>query len=255
MNNKKPMIGVLPLYDSEKESYWVLPGYMKAIEEAGGIPVMLPLTSDIHTIKTLASSFEGFLFTGGQDVNPELYGEKEEEFCQETCSDRDIMENLLFEEILVLDKPVFGICRGLQIINVLLGGTLYQDLHAQFDLREGGHKQKHPYHEPMHRILIEKESPLYELMGGRESLMVNSLHHQGVKKISPKLTQAAYSEDGLAEAAYMPGKTFVFAVQWHPEFNFHKDPCSFRLFQAFTAACLEKKNAGTVQKNEGMVQG
>lgn len=255
MTNNKPMIGVLPLYDSEKESYWMLPGYMKGIEEAGGIPVMLPLTSDIHMIKTLASSFDGFLFTGGQDVDPKLYGEKEEEFCQETCSDRDVMEKLLFDEILLLDKPVFGICRGLQIINVLLGGTLYQDLQAQFPLREEGHKQQHPYDEPMHRVLIEKDSPLYELMEGREAMMVNSLHHQGVKDLSPKLAQAAYSEDGLAEAAYMPGKTFIFAVQWHPEFNFHQDPSSFRLFQAFTAACLEKKNTGRMQKNEGMVQG
>ena len=93
---KKPLIGVLPLYDKEKDSYWMLPGYMKGIEDAGGIPVMLPLTSDIEVILTLANTFDGFLFTGGHDLNPELYGEKRETICGELSDEINIIKILLF---------------------------------------------------------------------------------------------------------------------------------------------------------------
>jgi len=128
---KKPMIGVLPLYDEKKESLWMLPGYMKGIEAAGGIPVMLPLISDTDIIMSIADSFDGFLFSGGQDVNPAIYGEKMEAFCGKPCDERDSMERMLFEQVTKLDKPILGICRGLQLFNALLGGTLYQDIPSQ----------------------------------------------------------------------------------------------------------------------------
>lgn len=138
-----PLIGILPLYDSEKESYWMLPGYMKAVEQAGGIPVMLPLTGEEQALAALARSLDGFLFTGGHDVDPALYGEEIAEACGELCRERDRMEAQLFRLALELDKPAFGICRGLQLFNVLLGGTLHQDLPsaAGFDSAIG-HKQR-----------------------------------------------------------------------------------------------------------------
>ncbi|MBU9713876.1 gamma-glutamyl-gamma-aminobutyrate hydrolase family protein [Evansella tamaricis] len=232
---KKPMIGVLPLYDKDKESYWMLPGYMKGIELAGGIPVMLPLTTDRDLIMTLAKTYDGFLFTGGQDVNPELYGEKVEEFCGELCHERDTMEKFLFHQAVLLDKPMFGICRGIQLFNTLLGGTLYQDIPLQFS-KMVGHKQNAPYDKPVHHVSIDNESLLSKLLNLR-SMMVNSYHHQGIHELSDQLVCNARAEDGLVEAVHMPGKRFVLAVQWHPEFNYETDQANFKLFQEFVCAC------------------
>jgi putative glutamine amidotransferase len=228
---KKPMIGVLSLYDEEKESYWMLPGYMKGIEEAGGIPVMLPLTTDKDIILSLAHSLDGFLFTGGHDVNPALYGEAATELSGVLCTERDQMEQLLFTFAAELDKPILGICRGLQLFNALLGGTLYQDIPAQRPSIVN-HKQKPPYSKPVHQVYIEKDTLLHQVLQ-TDSFMVNSYHHQGIKKLSEQLEAAAIADDGLIEAVVMPNKTFILAVQWHPEFSYKQDNHNFKLFQEF----------------------
>ncbi|UQZ36904.1 amidotransferase [Paenibacillus sp. PK3_47] len=233
----KPMIGVLPLYDDEKDSYWMLPGYMKAIEHEGGIPVMLPLTTDADTIAALAGTFDGFLFTGGHDINPELYDEQAEAFCGKLCGERDIMEVQLFNLAVELDKPAFGICRGLQLFNVAAGGSLYQDIPAQMDsLHKINHKQKPPYSRPEHSVHIQENSLLHNIVG-TEVLQVNSYHHQGIKKLPDSLTAAATAEDGLIEAVVMENKTFILAVQWHPEFSYESDTNSQKLFSAFVNSC------------------
>lgn len=237
---KKPMIGVLPLYDEKKESYWMLPGYMKAIEEAGGIPVMLPLTADAGTISSIAEAFDGFLFTGGPDIDPDIYGERAEACCGKPCPERDILEEILFRQVIKLDKPAFGICRGLQLFNALLGGTLYQDIPSQLQSeKQIVHNQKPPYDKMVHLVYIEKESPLYQILG-LDSMMVNSYHHQGIKRLSDQLVSAAKAEDGLTEAVYMPGKRFIWAVQWHPEFVYRADESNMKLFIKFVKTCGEK---------------
>ena len=232
---KKPLIGVLPLYDTEKESFWMLPGYLKGIEDAGGVPVILPLTSDEEVILQLAKQCDGFLFTGGHDVNPSMYGEQTEKTCGETCPERDTMENLLLKYVIELDKPALGICRGLQLWNVVLGGTLYQDLPTQ---RHSAiiHKQKPPYTEPIHTVTIEKDTLLYEILQ-TDSLNVNSYHHQGIKNLSNRLQVAAHAQDGLIEAVIMLDKKFMLAVQWHPEFIYTMDTQHFQLFLAFVESC------------------
>lgn len=218
MNDKKPMIGIVPLVDEERESYWMLPGYMEGITEAGGIPVMLPLVTDMQDIRQMADEFDGFLFTGGQDVAPECYGEQRRKECGQSCPKRDKMEELLLKEVLERDKPLLGICRGIQILNVMLGGTLYQDLPSEHP-SEVNHRQMPPYDNPVHEVVLEKDAPLSSVLG-KERLLVNSCHHQGVKALSPRLSAMAYAADGLVEAVYMPEKQFVWAVQWHPEFLF-----------------------------------
>lgn len=234
---KKPIIGIIPLYDEKKESYWMLPSYMKGLEEAGGIPVMLPLTADSEAIMSIADTFDGFLFTGGQDVNPDIYGEKTEVFCGKPCIERDYMEEILFKHVIKLDKPAFGICRGLQLFNVLLGGTLYQDIPTQLKSeKQISHEQNPPYDKPVHIVNIEKETPLYQILKA-DSLMVNSYHHQGIKKLSNHLLCAAKAEDDITEAVYMPGKRFVLAVQWHPEFIYKADNSNFKLFAEFVKSC------------------
>ncbi|MFS0869061.1 gamma-glutamyl-gamma-aminobutyrate hydrolase family protein [Paenibacillus xylanilyticus] len=234
---KKPMIGVLPLYDSNKESYWMLPDYMNAIEETGGIPVMLPLTQNLEIIAALANAFDGFLFTGGHDLNPELYHERVEDTCGELCIERDMMEALLFQKVIELDKPAFGICRGLQLFNVMLGGSLYQDIPTQVHVSDPvNHKQSPPYTNLVHQVHIEKDNLLHDIVQ-TDIIRVNSYHHQGIKTLSDKLTAAAAAEDGLVESVVMPNQKFVLAVQWHPEYSYKVDDHSHRLFSAFVNAC------------------
>lgn len=229
MSTKKPMIGIVPLVDEERESYWMLPGYMEGITMAGGIPVMLPLVSDMQDIRQMADGFDGFLFTGGQDVAPECYGQKRLPQFGQTCPGRDQMEALLLEEVLKRDKPLLGICRGIQFLNAMLGGTLYQDLPSEHP-SELNHHQTPPYDRPVHEVVMEKDSPLYKLLG-KERLSVNSYHHQAVKTLSSKLSAMAYATDGLVEAVWMPEKQFVWAVQWHPEFSFRVEEDSRKILE------------------------
>lgn len=107
----KPVIGVVPLVDQERESFWMLPGYMNGIEQAGGIPVMLPLLSDEEDLLQIVNKLDGFLFTGGQDVSPNLYAEKTAPLCGQRCRERDDMEGVLFRLVYEMDKPLLGICR------------------------------------------------------------------------------------------------------------------------------------------------
>ena len=231
----KPIIGVLPLFDSEKDSFWMLPGYMEGIEGAGGVPVMLPLTASEEELNTLLSVCGGFLFTGGQDVNPALYGAQKSPHCGEICTARDEMETALLKKALAADKPILGICRGIQIINAALGGTLYQDLETEHPSKIEHHMSP-PYDRGVHSVTILKDSPLGDILK-TDTLRVNSYHHQAVSTPAPALTEAARSEDGLIEAVYMKDKRFVLAVQWHPEFSFQTDDNSKKIFSAFVAAC------------------
>ena len=238
---RKPLIGVIPLYDEAMNSWWILPKYMKRIEKAGGIPIMLPLTTDVSVIRELAGHIDGLLVTGGQDVDPEIYNEPQESFCQETCKDRDILETFLIPVLLEADKPVLGICRGLQMLNALLGGSLYQDLQIQKEEKNVTHRQEKPYDVPCHSVTVDQDSPLYQLLG-KESLQVNSCHHQGIKGLALPLKKMAQAEDGLIEAVYMPENTFVWGLQWHPEMLAVDNEDSEKIFSAFVSACTSDRN-------------
>ncbi|WP_241242895.1 gamma-glutamyl-gamma-aminobutyrate hydrolase family protein [Paenibacillus whitsoniae] len=173
------------------------------------------------------------MFTGGHDVNPRLYGERQEPFCGELCEERDEMEARIFEEVLALDKPAFGICRGLQLFNVLLGGTLYQDLPTQRTVeRTVLHKQSPPYWEPAHQVHISQGTLLYDIIQ-QGSVPVNSYHHQGIKELAAPLTAVAVADDGLIEGVTLPDKKFVLAVQWHPEFSYPTSDFNFALLKSF----------------------
>ncbi len=234
---KKPIIAVMPLYDEEKNSYWMLPGYMKGIEKAGGIPVILPLTANPQTLTTLAGTYDGFLLTGGQDVSPQIYGETVSPLCGSICKERDEMERIIIIEAIRLDKPVLGICRGIQILNAVLGGTLYQNLPTGYP-SDTEHCQKPPYDVPIHKVKLVKSSPLYGLLQ-KDELKVNSYHHQAIKKLSERLKSMAYSEDGLTEAVYAPNSRFIWAVQWHPEFSFESDENSMMILEEFIKSCTK----------------
>lgn len=232
--SKIPVIGLLPLWDADLASTWMLTEYMEGIRAAGGLPVVLPFAPASGEVSKMVELCDGFLFTGGQDVAPSLYGMADETGgTVKPAERRDTLESALFPLALESGKPIFGICRGLQFINAALGGTLWQDLPSEHP-SEIVHKQEKPYDSPVHPVNLS--GPLRELLG-KDTIRVNSLHHQAVRSLAPSLEAMAITPDGLIEAVYMPSKPFVRAVQWHPEFLYAKDPDSLSLFRAFVDAC------------------
>ena len=232
---EKPLIGLTPGYDLERERLFVRMNYMQAITVAGGIPLVLPQTGDKADIRALARLCNGFLFTGGPDINPSLYNEDTMRYCEAIDEKRDTFEILLVKEADRLDKPVFGICRGIQLVNVAFGGNLYQDISAQVGGEPIAHMQQPPYDVPVHTVSVEQNSPLYHIVN-KEKLMVNSMHHQAVKDLAPSLKCASKSKDGLIECVYMPGRSFFLAVQWHPEYLWQAHQDHQRIFAAFVEA-------------------
>jgi putative glutamine amidotransferase len=235
---QKPVIGVTPLWDEEKSSLWMLPGYLEGITRAGALPLILPLTADEGAIQQLAGLCDGFLFTGGPDLAPGLYGAELSPHCEAVCKERDAMEGALFSAaVLKQGKSALGICRGIQAFNVFLGGTLIQDIPALFAQSTVSHRQAPLDEKPAHRVSIQEGTPLYQLLG-TDSLAVNSSHHQAIKELSPELIPMARTEDGLIEAVCMKGRAFVWAVQWHPE-RALSETHSRKLFGRFVDACRE----------------
>ena len=229
----QPIIGVTPLWDAERKSVWMLPDYLEGIKAAGGIPIILPLDISEEDASQIVETCDGFLFTGGQDVTPELYGMKDTTGTIIPSPERDRLETLLLKKVLQADKAVLGICRGLQFINVFLGGRLWQDLPSQHP-SDIVHRQGKPYGVPTHKVMLEGD---LKTLLGKDILEVNTLHHQAVKDLAGDLTPMAVAPDGIVEAARMPGKRFVWAVQWHPEYMFKTDLDSLAILSCFVRHC------------------
>jgi len=213
---------------------WILiaSDYVKSVERAGGIPLLIPFTEDINTVIDLAKRCDGILITGGDDVDPLLYGE--DVFFKTTHLEprRDRQEALLLKELLNNTQiPLLGICRGCQIINVMAGGTLHQDLPSQ----NLYHTMLMASHDAFaHKVNIKKGSMLEGIIGDSK-ILTNSYHHQSVKDIAPGFEIVASTADGVVEAIEMKGDRFVLGVQWHPEMT---QSCSInqKIFEAFMKA-------------------
>ena len=235
----RTVIGLIPLYDDEKESYWMLPGYMKVLEECKALPIMLPLTADREELKDAYSLCDGLLLTGGHDVSPSVYGKEAFGKCGIPCEDRDRMESILLEMALKDDKPVLGICRGIQFMNAYLGGDLYQDLPTEYPCKVEHHMAP-PYDVPAHKVCITENTLLSKILD-KEMIEVNSYHHQAVKNPAERVEVMAVSEDGLVEAISVKGQKFAVGVQWHPEFSYQVNEDSMKLVQEFVDACKSSK--------------
>lgn len=232
----RPVIGLIPLYDDEKDSYWMLPGYMKVLERCGALPIMLPLTTMPDELDDALSLCQGLLLTGGHDVGPYVYGEVPHPACGTPCRARDTMEGYLLDKALAADLPVLGICRGIQFMNAHLGGNLYQDLPSEYACT-AEHHMTPPYDRKAHDVTVLEGTQLAGIIGAG-SHAVNSYHHQAVRNVAPNVEVMATSEDGLVEAIAVRGKTFAIGVQWHPEFSYETSKESMLLVQAFVDACV-----------------
>lgn len=231
MSIMRPVIGCMPLYDDKMESYWMIPGYMKMLEEQKAILFMLPLTEDKDTLDYFISICNGFLFTGGHDISSEIYGEMRSPKCGTTCKVRDKMEMYILKEAVKRNQSVLGICRGIQMMNVCFGGNLYQDLPTEYKCTDK-HYMKPPYDRISHYVNIKENTMLFDIIG-KKRIGVNSYHHQAIKVLSPEFREMAVSDDGIIEAIYMPESSFIVGVQWHPEFNYKTDVNSAKLVSSF----------------------
>ena len=235
MKDQKPLIAVIPQLFPGSENILTRPGYMTEIQAAGGLPVLLPPTEDEDDIRRLLSQVDGLLVPGGQDVEPFYYGEETLPACGDVQPWRDRMEFKSLKIALELDLPILCICRGHQVLNVFLGGSLYQDIPSQMDFSII-HSMTPPTGRIWHEVTVARGTPLYDLWK-QEKVGVNSCHHQGIKRLGDGLAVMATAPDGIIEAVYMPDKRFVWGIQWHPEVFYGSDPNHRVLFEAFVEAC------------------
>ena len=244
----KPIIGITPSAQLDTLShgtflrYCVSAPYVRAVETAGGVPVVLPPQRD--AVDELMSVIDGLLLSGGPDVDPARYGDNYVHPATYGIDpERDQFEIDLFDASLRRGIPVFGICRGIQLMNVALGGTLIQDVSTEHPgAAEVGHRQHERGLEDSavgHEMSAVESVPLP--IFGNNDLAVNSFHHQAIRDLAPDLMPAAYSPDGLVEAVVMREKPEVFGVQWHPELMFERDDAHLRPFARLVEAATKSK--------------
>ncbi len=211
--------------------------YVWAIENAGGIPVILPVTREPDVIAHYLGVVDGLLLSGGVDVAPACFGEEPHPKLGSVDDDRDTTELPLIRDALAQDMPVFAICRGIQSLNIALGGTLYQDIPSQAP--SAIHHQQSdvgiPRNTTSHSVRIVPDSRLRSIVGVEE-MQTNSFHHQSLKQVADGLVVTAVAPDGIIEAAESPAHRYVVAVQFHPEETAPNDLHSRQLFEAFIAA-------------------
>jgi len=217
---------------------WVMNSrYYLAAAAMGAVPVMIPLFDhDPGTLRAIYDRLDGLMLAGGVDLEPATFGEAPHPQLGRTDRSRDEVELQLARWAIAEGKPVLGLCRGLQVLNVAMGGTLYQDIEAQIP-----GAMRHDYFPGFPRDYLAHEVSLTEGSRlrraiGESRLAVNSMHHQAVKSLAPGLLVSARADDGVIEAIEAPGPTYLVGVQWHPEVFEQRDERTHRLFQSFVGA-------------------
>ncbi len=221
--------------------YGLMPSYTEAIAAAGGIPVLIPLGLSDADLQALFERLDGILLPGGGDVGPEAYNGRDHVKVEGVDVARDRTEIFLSRAALSRGKPIFAICRGIQVLNVALGGTLWEDIAS---LVPGTINHDLPDHLPRnylaHTVKVDANSLVARHLGEGDS-WVNSVHHQALRDIAPELAVTARASDGIVEAAEVPGHPFAVGVQWHPENLVQDDPAMLALFEGFVETAAERQ--------------
>ena len=212
--------------------------YVEGVAGAGGAPVVLPPLGEARSAASVVGCLDGLLLSGGSDLDPGYYGEEPDPELGPTIPERDAFEMALVDLALRRGIPIFGICRGLQVLNVALGGTLYQDLPSQWEGDVLKHRQVTPKWQPSHEVEVRDGTYTAEIMGRGGVVKVNSYHHQGIRDLAEGLAVTARSEDGVVEAVESKDLSdrWLLGVQWHAEAMRGVGPQQERLFEAHVSA-------------------
>ncbi|WP_084630998.1 gamma-glutamyl-gamma-aminobutyrate hydrolase family protein [Mesorhizobium sp. LSJC285A00] len=235
-NNVLPVIGIVSEFDVEAENYICDKQYVCAIEKAGAIAIILPY-AEAEDMSELLNFISGLVLTGGKDFPTEFYGAAPHPTVQGIIPERDNFEFALARSALNRSMPILGICRGMQLLNVVAGGTIYPHTLDEF-ANALDHRDGTPLDQTVHEVQIERNSLLWRACGEqRSSFPVNSMHHQAIKQLAPEFVVSARANDGVVEAIEAPGRSFVIGVQWHPEWMYVSEPACRHLFKNFARAC------------------
>lgn len=243
----KPLIGITPDFNAgdredmggHEPTYFLRARYVRAIEELGGIPLVLPLISDSRARRRLVTDLGGLLLTGsGPDLDPRLYGERQRYKFRVVSARRADFELEIARLAADSGLPTLAICGGMQSINVAFGGSLFQDIPSQVS-DPLQHRQPAPAARLSHSVSVTPGSLLRRIVH-QTRLRVNSSHHQSVKEVAPSLVASAVAPDGIIEAIESPTHRFFLGIQWHPEFLFDRHEPHRRLFQAFLKAASRR---------------
>lgn len=225
----KTKIGIIICGLLDQKQY-VSDAYIQAVKSAGGLPIVLPLVKSKATIQEYASLCDGFLFCGGGDITPLLFGEEPRFGIGTTDITLDLFQIRLMKEILAKEKPVLAICRGMQVLNVACGGTIYQDLN-EVNFETINHMQTSLSRKDIsHKVFFAPKTRMHRMFG--DFAFTNSFHHQAVDLLGTGLIASGTTGDDIVEAIEMPSQTFVIGVQWHPESMLDSAPNMKQLFHA-----------------------
>lgn len=225
----RPIIGITCGLNENVNSIGI--EYISAIEESGGTPIALTLVKKHECIDDFISIIDGLLLSGGVDADPILYNEEPHPALGRIDVDRDNVEIKLILKAISIGLPIFGICRGIQMLNVAAGGTLYQDINASFN-NVLKHRQNAPGYYGTHTIEVHNESRLLKIIG-HSKIRVNSFHHQAIKEVAPGFTVSAVANDGIIEGIESINNNFAIGVQFHPELMWQNNPPINALFTEF----------------------
>lgn len=215
----RPLILIPTAVQDDKQRMFSMGrNYVRSLIDAGAAPLLAPVTLDERSLRDLYEMAGGVMLAGGADIDPALFGEARHEKTDGIDPDRDRAECLLARWAVADDKPLFGICRGIQSLNVALGGSLIQDIPSQWPtpLRHNGHYEGSARDQVLHTVRIEPGSRVAQMLAAAEA-GVNSFHHQAVRRVAEGFVVTARADDGIIESIEMPDKRFIVGVQWHPE--------------------------------------
>ena len=249
----KPIIGICTNYSTNdeigiitdlgmKSQDWdlIAHDYVKAVEMAGGSPLIIPVVDQLESISPVLNILDGIIFSGGTDIDPQCYGELMQFSSLGIEPVRDAHEIRLVKKVLdEMDIPVMGICRGMQLLNVAYGGTLYQDLEQQRKKEFNHCMEMYPKYNSTHDVVLQDQSFLKSIFQ-KSTIGVNSLHHQGIKTLGKGFAVTGTASDGLTEGIELSGDRCVFGVQFHPEMMVDNDPELRKIFEAFVKKCSLK---------------